>query len=477
MMSRGKSDDHGSSEFVRRLLADAMPLAHVVSDGTGAGDFSYALSGGVRRSGARKPRVEIIDEAGRARWHERPPEDRDPVLWFGWDPEEGRSFCTQWPAEVWPETVVSYLATNPELPWQCLTWAAREAGLGGDDLREGLAAGNYPVLRDADHWMSEFLAQQSAEAALHWNLLWMAEAPLERREFHSEDGAVEAEGVLLDTARNPELQARFRRRGMLCVLALRRGHHLARTLAETYPDVQGGPVVLSWVSTLPKGESDQQIDAWLASLERVCSLYMRVHDEDTTQEQIAPELDQLVKKALEDWSLRGVIPVLRERGEHEQIEDLQEEARLAGWRAMQGYDLFEQRSRLTDYVRRDMERAAQRERRKARKREKKECSFSVKLEGGGQEEGDEANLLEMMEDEKAGIDAVLAQAGLEQRLAALGEETPEREVLADYLEEARRDPGASQADICRRLASRCGVSAQTALKRFQRAIEKVRRNS
>ncbi len=468
-MKSGKHDGHQQSESHRQLLADAMPLKHVVSDNTKTGEFSYAVSGGFRRRAALKPRVEIIDKATRDHWHERAPEDRDPALCLGWDEDEGKPFWYCWPPEIWPEEAESYLGRNPLSPWAFLGWMAEQAALEGGDLEKALAEGQYAVVRDAHYWMGEFLAQQSPEAAAYWLLLWVIGAPLERREFRSEEGELEGEGMLIDTACSPKLQGLLRHRCVLCVLALHRGHHLSQTLADAFPDVRSGHVLFAWVALLPEGESDERIDVWLTSLEHACPLYMKVRSEEITPEQLARELHVLAQQALRDWSLREIVPVLRERGQWEQLEDLEQTALAAGWRAITRYDIFTYRSSLTEFVRRDAERAASRAR---------EAERDWEEHRDQQRWGDDvSDPLESVGREDSDLSLAVDEAALEQLSNALEEGSAERGILEDCQEEARRDPGASGTEICRRLSRRYGEPRETVRKRLQRAVVKARQET
>lgn len=461
----------------RRLLAKAMPLEHVVSDGTKTDCFDYALSGGFHRPRSQRPAVEFVDDAGMVRWHERPREDTDPLLWFQWDLDERKSVWNRWPVEVWPEAVVSYLGRVPTRPWEFLKWAADAAGVERAELRDALASGNCVVVRDAHHWFGEFLRQHYPQEATHWELLSIRDLPIEQYELRSEEGRAEGRGVLIDTGRDPRMRRVLRTRRILCVVSLASGHHLSRTLRETYPDAAGRPVLLAWTARLPKGGDKEALGPLLASLGRACTLYMKVRSEETTGEQLAEELARLASGVWRAHSMRNVKGVLVSKGDKEQIDEIEAAAKSAGWQAIVEYDIFRLKSQLSQYVRWRMERAAYSIRQEARDRAEHEVSSATASGGNGQDERANDELLENVGTPDPAFDRALSRAGLEQVLESLGGETVLTGTVKALLEEERRDPAATAPTLIRRVARRCGVPEATVRKRIQRAVRKGRQET
>jgi len=460
MADRQNQSEPGRGQRLRRLLHEAFSFHRVVSDTPEEGGFAFALGGAPLHPSSRRPTVEIIDDAALAHWHERPAEDRDPVLWFTWDEQGGEIACHYWPLEIWPEPAIAFLGSNRGLAPGFLAWTASRADLDRESLSQALSSGRHVVVREAHGWFSEFLRQTSPALSLRWDAWWCGGLPLEPREFRSEKGELEAVGLRLDSRRDPALQAQLSRRLILCVVALPATHQLAQELAKAFPRVRGEPSLLAWAADLPKDSEDTSVDPWLESLRRVDALYLKARSSSTSPEELVADIERLAEAVWGFSTLRGVHSVLKGKGSVEQVEDIDAEGVAAGWQALDRYSLFRLRSRLKVYVRRDIERAMSEARRAEAVRE-----------------ADKDLTEEMSDHDEQHLSSAEASATLQAILARPDLSPMTRQTLAHYAALARAHPRENESGLCRLLARQLGMREGTVRQRLMRAKKEVRKRT
>ncbi len=460
MADRQNESEPGRGDSLQRLLHEALSFERVVSDAPEEGGFAFALGGAHLRQSSRRPAVEIIDDAALGRWYERPADDRDPVLWFTWDEDCRRLDCHYWPPEVWPKPGRDVLEQSSVLRARFLVWVAERAGLSREVLEQALRGGQYVVVREAHNWFSEFLRQDSLDLSLQWDAWWCGGIALEPWEFRSKKGDLEAVGWMLDSRRDPALQAQLSRRWILCVVALPATHHLAQELAEAFPRVAGQPSLLAWAADLPTDSEDTSVDPWLESLGRVDALYLKAHSSSTSPEELVADIVRLAEGAWGFPGLRGVRRVLRQKGDLGQVEDISREGVTAGWQALDRYRLFRLKSRLKNYVRGRVRRAMGKARKAERERGEKE-SVTEEVPDHGEQRLSRAEA-------SATLQAILARPELSPM---------SRRTLADLVTLAQAHPDKNESDLCRLLACQLGLREGTVRQRLGRAKKEIRKRT
>ena len=442
------------------LLGEAMRRERVVRDGTGEGDFAYALGiGRIPAEPRQGPRVEIHEADEIATWHERPAEEREPVVCLHLGESGGRIQWQVWPAGCLPKAVEDYLHGHPTELGECLAWMAGRAGVSWGQVMEAIGSGRWVLFFGLEAWFEVFLAERFPEKAQEWDRVWCEALPTRVEPIRLTPEGEEFQCLLVDSDADPEMAGRLPRRLLLAWTGMLGSHPAARALRQARPRAHPDWVSLCWIARVAHGgEGENRWRLALLCLEKADLLYVQTHSRERPEQEIADEMKRLARVLHRKLLFRKAYRLLGDRPQAADREDLQAEARLAGWERMGRYDLFRLRTKMSNYLVNAMAAAAF-------------AWATERLTRHGQE-SDGAETEEMAAATEADRRArAQARAELERRLAGSGLSAEHRRLVLAVGE--RVAEGMSERAACEQIARRLGLSGDATRKRYQRAVAKL----
>jgi hypothetical protein len=230
--------------------------------------------------------------------------------------------------------------------------------------------------------------------------------------------------------------------------------------------------MLAWTAVLSWADSETQVDAWIACLRKADAFYVKARSTDRDDEEaVASDTAGLVGVAWNGHGLRGVRSVLRQRGQGEQMEDLEGAGWASGWQAVTNYDLFRHTTPMLTYVRRCVEEAMRGARGAEKTREQREVNSSGLATRSEMEQHGVGDYLALLGGEDRGLSEADGRATLDLifRRASLSES--QRRTAMLYLAVMGEFPMAQRAEHIREMAARERVSEET----MRRCVDRLER--
>jgi DNA-directed RNA polymerase specialized sigma24 family protein len=443
------------------LLGEAMPRERAVQDETREGDFAYALGiGGTLARPRQPPRIEIREVAEIAIWHERPAEERAPVVCLHLAENSEMIQWHLWPPECLPRTVETYLDRHPGQVTQALIWIAGQAGVSWDTLMAAIGSGRWVLVFGLEAWFEVFLAEHFPSELQEWDRVWVEGLPMRLESVRLTSECEEFQCQLVDSGMDPELAGRLRHRLLLAGMRMSGSHPALKALRRAYPKARPDWVSLFWAARVAHGgEGENRWRRALTCLEKADLLYVQVHSREPPEREITDEMNRLLRLLPHNPVFGKAYRLLGDHPQPADREDLSAEARSAGLGKMDSYDLFRLRTKMSAYLVNAMAAAAFAWAKQRLTRQGREWDTA--------ETAEEAAAIEA----ERQASATEARAELDQRLADSGlSEWHQRLVLAVGKQMAE---GSSEREACEQVASGLGLAAEAVRKRYQRAVAEL----